>query len=188
MRRDPVTPSAMVRLARVPGRVVRVGTVAAVALASLTSTSVVQAADAGDSATGSGDNGFALVVGKSRISASAHASADGVSGHVRAQGDPDGDDGPTTRFTTEGEVTCLEVRGNRAAIKYRFTHAEGSAESFEGGGIQIFIEDNGDAVDATAFDPPQRAGVFDLAAQQCDDPNTRLYDPVESGGFVVTDA
>jgi hypothetical protein len=93
-------------------------------------------------------------------------------------------------FSLEGEVTCITVTGKKAAIKYRFKHAEGSAADFEGGGVQIFLEDNGDprngvAVDKSAFDPPQFAGQFDLAAAQCDDPASRVYDQIESGNFVV---
>ena len=150
----------------------------------------------GDSAVGSGKNQFLLVLGNAHLSVAAHSDASGgdPTGHVRATGDPDGS-GPMEPFKLEGEVTCLEVRDNRAAIKYRFKHAEGSAEPFQGGGVQIFIEDNGnpsggEAVDRTTFDPPQTAGVFDLTANQCDDPNSRegSYDKIESGNFTVRDA
>jgi hypothetical protein len=142
-----------------------------------------------DFVTGSGTNQFLVAIGEAHLSVAAHA---GPTGHVRAMGDPDGA-GPMEPFALEGEVTCLRVDGNRAAIKYRFKHAEGSAEPFQDGGVQIFIEDNGrpghGAVDRTTFDPPQPAGVFDLAASQCDDPNSRFgYDGIESGNFTVHDA
>jgi hypothetical protein len=148
-----------------------------------------------DFAVGSGSNQFLIAVGDARLSVAAHSDASGgdPTGHVRAKGDPDGA-GPMEPFKLEGEVTCVEVRGNRAAIKYRFKHAEGSAEPFEGGGVQIFVEDNGkpsggEAVDRTTFDPPQTSGVFDLNASQCDDPDSRLgYDQIESGNFTVHDA
>jgi hypothetical protein len=96
-------------------------------------------------------------------------------------------------FKLEGPVTCMRVNGNRAAIKYRFKQAEGSAEPFKGGGVQIFIEDNGEpsggAVDRTTFDPPQSREVFRPGASQCDDPSTRPgYDQIESGNFLVNDA
>jgi hypothetical protein len=151
--------------------------------------------DSGDYAVGSGSNQFLIELGDARLSISAHSDPAGgsPSGHVRAQGDPDGD-GSTEPFELEGEVTCLKVSGNRAAIKYRFKHAEGSAEPFAGGGVQIFVEDNGDpdggdAVDRTTFDPPQSAGLYDLTASVCDDPTSRLgYDEIQSGDFGVHDA
>jgi hypothetical protein len=141
-----------------------------------------------DFATGSGKNQFLVAIGDAHLSVAAH---EGPTGHVRAKGDPDGL-GPMEPFALEGEVTCLRVEGNRAAIKYEFKHAEGSAEPFQDGGVQIFLEDNGrpagGAVDRSTFDPPQPAGVFELAASQCDDPNSRLgYDQIESGNFTVHD-
>lgn len=148
-----------------------------------------------DFAVGSGSNEFAVAVGEAHLSVAAHAGRDGgpPTGHVRAKGDPDGD-GPAEPFTLEGEVTCIEVSANRAAVKYRFKHAEGSAAPLEGGGVQIFIEDNGppsgeEPRDRTTFDPPMPAGVFDAAASQCDDPDTRPgYDEIESGNFTVHEA
>jgi hypothetical protein len=154
-----------------------------------------QGGDSQDFAVGSGANQFLFAVGDARLSGSAHSDPVGgfPTGHVHAEGDPDGA-GPMEPFRLEGEVTCLKVSGNRAAIKYRFKHAEGSAQPFEGGGVQIFIEDNGDPqggqpVDRTTFDPPQQAGVFEVAAGVCDDPNTRAgYDGIESGDFGVHNA
>jgi hypothetical protein len=148
-----------------------------------------------DFATGSGSNQFLVVLGEARLSVAAQSDSAGgsPSGHIRAQGDPDGA-GPAEPFQLEGPVTCVRVSGNRVAIKYPFKHATGSAEPFAGGGVQIFLEDNGgpvngQAVDRSTFDPPQPAGVFDLGASQCDDPNTRLgYDQIESGDFVIHDA
>jgi hypothetical protein len=148
-----------------------------------------------DLASGSGTNQFLFAIGDAHLSTSAHSDPLGAdpTGHVRAQGDPDGE-GPMEPFKLEGEVTCLEVSGNRAAVKYEFKHAQGSAAPFEGGGVQIFIEDNGtasegQAVDRTTFDPPQQAGVFDLTSSVCDNPNSRvLYDGIESGDFEVHDA
>lgn len=169
---------------------------AALALSGLTVATAIAGATGSprDSAVGSGANEFAVVVGDSRLSVSAHSGPSGErpTGHVRAKGDPDGD-GPAEPFKLEGEVTCLRVSGNRAAIKYRFKHADGSAAPFEGGGVQIFLEDNGvprggQAVDATAFDPPQAAGEFQLTENVCDDPNSRVYDQIRSGNFTVRDA
>jgi hypothetical protein len=150
--------------------------------------------DARDSAVGSGKNQFIAVLGDAELAVSARSDPVGGNprGEVRASGDPDGT-GPAEPFQLGGPVTCLRVNGNRAAIKYRFNRAEGSAEPFKGGGVQIFIEDNGEpvggaAVDATTFDEPQSRELFRLGARQCDDPNTRLYDQIESGDFRVHDA
>ena len=172
-----------------------IGLASGLALLALPVGSHGQGGGAHDFAVGSGSNQFLIVLGEARLSVSAHSDSDGgrPSGHVRAKGDPDGE-GPMEPFALEGEVTCLRAEGNRAAIKYRFKHAEGSAEPFEGGGAQIFLEDNGDPrggqpVDRATFDPPQPAGVYDLAADECDDPGTRAgYDGIESGNFRVHDA
>lgn len=169
---------------------------AALVLTGLTAATAIAAASGPprDAAVGSGANEFAIVVGDSRLSVSAHSgpAGEGPTGHVRAKGDPDGD-GPAEPFKLEGEVTCLRVSGNRAAIKYRFKHAEGSAAPFEGGGVQIFLEDKGvprggEAVDATAFDPPQVAGQFQFTESECEDPDDRIYDQIQSGNFTVRDA
>jgi hypothetical protein len=87
-------------------------------------------------------------------------------------------------------VTCLEVDGNRAAIKYRFRTATGSAAPFQGGGVEVFVEDNGEPrggqpVDANAFRTPEMAVAFNAHATQCDDPNTATYDTVTSGNYTV---
>ncbi len=143
---------------------------------------------------GTGRNEFIPpLLGEVRLSVAAHLDQQGrVNGHVEAHGDPDGA-GPIEPFSVEGEVTCINVKVNRAAIKYRFKHAEGSAEPFLGGGNQFFLEDNGDPRqgvprDRTAFDPPQTAAEFELANPTvCDDPDSRLpfYDLEQSGNFVV---
>lgn len=148
-----------------------------------------------DFVVGTGSNEFLFVIGDARLHVRAHSDPLGADpgGFVRNEGDPDGAGLPIEPFAVGGEVTCLRVDGNRAAIKYRFERAEGSAEPFEGGGVQLFVEDNGppqggEAVDATAFDPPQPAGIFDLDANRCDDPNLRLYDQITAGNFRVHDA
>ncbi len=98
---------------------------------------------------------------------------------------------PMGEFSGSGAVTCVRVSGNKVAIKYRFTQASGQAAMFQGGGVEIFIQDNGkpqggQPVDATAFDPPQTAATFDPTASQCDDPNTAAYNKVESGDYTLT--
>jgi hypothetical protein len=145
-----------------------------------------------DFASGSGKNTFFIFGGPAHLSVAAHSDPDGSdpTGHVRAKGslDPAG----LTAFGLEGEVTCLNVEGNHAAIKYRFKHAQGAASpTFQDGGVQVFIEDNGapgqGPPDRTAFDPPQTKNDFD--PDSCSDPTVRDdYDPIDSGNFVVHQA
>jgi hypothetical protein len=151
------------------------------------------AAGPGDLATGSASNQFPTPAGpgSSRLSAAAHSGPSGLDprGNVHAKGTTGT---PMGEFEVQGPVTCLRVDGNRAAIKYRFRRATGSAAPFQGGGVEVFIEDNGEPrkgqpVDATAFGPPQPAGVFDANASQCADPNTQTYDQVTSGNYEVRD-
>ncbi len=147
-----------------------------------------------DFAVGSAFNQFLVVLGEARLSFAAHSGPAGEdpTGHVRAKGDPFGLGDP---FKIEGHVTCLRVEGNRAAIKYLFRHAEGSAEPFKGGGTQVFVEDNGEprggvSPDRSTFDPPQTAEGFEqLDPSRCDDPRSRLtYDQEVSGNVVVHDS
>src|SRR5919201_3632223 len=147
--------------------------------------------NAGDVATGSAFNQFPTPagLGVARLSVAAHSgpSGQGPRGEVRAKGTtglPGGD------FAVQGPVTCLRVDGNRAAIKYRFRQATGSAAPFQGGGVEVFVEDNGEPrrgqpVDANASHPPETAATFDATASQCDDPNSATYDTVSSGNYTV---
>jgi len=151
------------------------------------------AGNAGDLATGSAVNQFATPAGPgfARLSVAAHSSPSGLNprGEVRAKGTtglPMGD------FAVQGPVTCLRVDGNKAAIKYRFRQATGSAAPFKGGGVEVFVEDNGQPrrgqpVDANASHPPETAATFDATASQCDDPNSATYDTVTSGDYTVVD-
>ena len=115
-------------------------------------------------------------------------------GQVRAKGDLDGP-GPLPPFALEGPVTCLTVIGNHASIFYDFKHAEPSF--LEGGGIQIFIEDNGPpvnghAVDGMAFLPPipgPPAGAPPFQGPSvCPPPPVTGYQPIDTGNFIVHDA
>jgi hypothetical protein len=147
---------------------------------------------AADSVRGTAVNEFPTPVGPGSASVTVEVSSGPAGEHPRgfvaATGNADGTN--ATSFFVRGEVTCLKVSGDQAAIKYRFRRARGTAEPFKGGGVQIFIEDNGrpgdgQPVDATANDPPQTAEVFDTNAFNCDDPDTRTYDQVESGDYTV---
>lgn len=88
-------------------------------------------------------------------------------------------------------VTCLRVDGNRASIKYRFDHADNPL--LLGGGIQIFVEDNGQpedgqTVDRSSFQAPLTEPVFEATdPTSCEDPNAAAYTPGETGNFVVHD-
>jgi hypothetical protein len=173
--------------------IVRTAAIAGCAAAALAAAGTSGAASGHDLAVGSAVNQFPTPAGPgfARLSVSAHSDADGSRpfGHVRAHGTTGA---PSGDFKVSGPVTCLRVDGNRAAIKYRFAHATGSAAPFKGGGVEVFVEDNGPpqgghSVDANAAQPPEAAGVFDLTATQCDDPNTATYDGVTSGDYVVRD-
>jgi hypothetical protein len=146
-----------------------------------------------DFVVGVSPNEVLLGQAHSSFAADSDALGGNPKGHVTTKGDPDGP-GPVEPFKAEGEITCLRVEGNRATYKWRFRRAEGSLAPFQGGGIQAFLEDNGQPrngvpVDATTVDGPQPAGVFELTASQCEDPDSRVtYDPINSGNFVVHDA
>ena len=97
-------------------------------------------------------------------------------------------------FEVEGPITCMRVEGNRASIKYRFKRASGPGAPPQGGGVQVYIEDNGKAtggqpVDRVATEPPQPPGAFDAAATLCTDPRLNpAWTPLESGEFDIFDA
>src|SRR2546423_7797347 len=139
---------------------------------------------AGDLGTGSALNQFPTPAGPgfARLSVAAHSGASGLNprGSVHAKGTTGA---PMGDFEVQGPVTCLRVDGNRAAIKYRFKRATGSAAMFQGGGVEVFVKDNGEPrrgqpVDANASQLPQFPGEFDTNASQCDNPNDAPYDTV----------
>jgi hypothetical protein len=147
----------------------------------------------GDLAAGSALNHFPTPLGPgfARLNVAAHSDGSGLnpSGHVEADGTTGVSMG---QFHVGGPVTCLRVDGKKAAIKYRFDQATGSAAPFKGGGVEVFIEDNGQprnghSVDANANNPPQPAGVFQTTESQCDDPNAASYSTVISGNYTVRD-
>jgi hypothetical protein len=109
-----------------------------------------------------------------------------VTGHVVGFGEL-----PNGEFRVEGEVTCLRVEGNRATIKYRFKSTRGSAAPPTGGGVQVFVEDNGEpgngTPDGNATDGPIPPGLFDATADLCEAPRGP-FNPVDSGNYVVHDA
>jgi hypothetical protein len=88
----------------------------------------------------------------------------------------------------------MRVEGNRASIKYRFRRASGPGAPPQGGGVQVYIEDNGkpqsgNPVDRVATEPPEPPDVFDAAAGVCTDPTLNpAWTPLESGDFDVYDA
>jgi hypothetical protein len=154
-----------------------------------------------DFAVGSGKNRLAELGGPVQLEVSAHVGADGEpTGHVRSYGNlfaplPGGD------FQAEGEVTCLRVvakpdrSGWYASIKYRFKNTSGSLAPPEGGGVEVYIEDNGppvggQPVDANATSAPQPAELFDPAADQCSDPALagQPFNPVDQGDYTVRSA
>jgi hypothetical protein len=145
----------------------------------------------GNAATGSAENQFPTPAGPGSAQLSVAAASDPSGLHPTGTVHASGTTGlPGGDFDVAGPVTCLRVDGNKAAIKYRFSQASGSAAPFLGGGVEVFVEDNGQpqggqAVDANANRPPQPAGVFDATAALCDDPNSGTYDTVTSGDYTV---
>ena len=154
------------------------------------------AAAGGDSAVGGGTNGFF------QIGVSAHSGPNGEdpSGFVAARSRPNGDFPVTGEFPVPfrfgGHVTCLIVHGKMASIKYRFDHS--SDPTMVGGGIQIFIRDNGppqngETADETAFLAPEPPLLFsgdgDIPGDGdlCAPPESGAYMRGETGNFVVHD-
>lgn len=139
-----------------------------------------------DFAVGSARNTFFPQGTPSSLQVSAHGSGADAKGHARGSGIFVEALGP---FTVSGEVTCLRVEGNRATIKYRFKKTEGNVPQ---GGAQVFVEDNGPpgggVPDANSTDLPMEPELFEPLAGVCEDPNTRPYNPVDSGNYVVHDA
>ena len=85
------------------------------------------------------------------------------------------------------------MRGNKAAIKYRVDHAEGSGAPPLGTVVEVFLEDNGPpgngVPDANATRAPEFPPVSNLDAGNCDDPTTQLeWNPIDSGNYVVSDS
>jgi hypothetical protein len=150
-----------------------------------------------DFAVGSGSSEFTLgVIGEASFALSATSDPFGAdpAGYVSSHGDPDGA-GPMEPFTARGEITCLLVDGNRATLKWRLEHGTGSAAPFEGGGVQSFLEDNGEPrfgepVDRAASDLPLPADTFEATADVCESPDNReaAYDRLERGNVTVHDA
>ena len=139
-----------------------------------------------DFAAGGGSNGFFQI----GLSAQSGPAGENPRGYVSARSRPDG--GFPVPFRFGGEVTCLRVEGNRASIKYRFDHADNPL--IVDGGIQIYVEDNGEpengqSVDRTAFEPPLNQAAFEASQPSvCGDPDLAAYTPGESGNVVVHDA
>lgn len=135
----------------------RVTSIATVALAlSLAAAGTALASHNGDRG---GPQDFAVGTGssgESRVSFAAHGGpspSEPVSGHFTAKGsllEVGGMD--IGAFMFEGPVTCLQVTGNRAGLFYPIRNADPKA--FEGSGVFITVEDNGNP----SGDTPDRLG------------------------------
>jgi hypothetical protein len=149
-------------------------------------------------AFGSATNRFAELGGPNRLEVAARRRSDGsVVGYARGSGEL----APGASFEVEGEVTCLRVEpklegeGFRASIKYRYRRTSGSAAPPQGGGVEVFIEDNGRAirsrpVDGNGTGPPMDPATFEASRPDvCDDPNVsgQPYNPVDSGDYTLRD-
>ncbi len=140
------------------------------------------------SVVGSGTGHFAETGGPFSLSVNGRGEGPLAQGRVRGSGVY------VDYFEVDGPITCMRVEGNRASIKYRFQRASGPGAPPQGGGVQVYIEDNGkpqsgQPVDRVATEPPEPPGVFDAAAGVCTDPTLNpAWTPLESGDFDVHDA
>jgi hypothetical protein len=137
-----------------------------------------------DSAVGTGEN----LIGRISFSAEGGPSPiEPVSGHFTASGQladlPGGND--VGEFHFEGPVTCLVVVGNRAGLFYPLEQA--TPEAFEGSGVFIFLEDNGDQAQG---DPPDRVGFVGPVPVQGAPPCTLgpATAELEHGDITIRDA
>jgi hypothetical protein len=145
------------------------------------------AAWARDSAEGGANN----TAGFFQIGLAAHSDNLGgdPNGNVSARSRPQS--GFPAPFKFGGRVTCLKVVGNRASIKYRFDRSDNPF--LLGGGIEIFVEDNGQpstqaTMDGAANGAPMPQALFEASGPaRCDDPTLAPYQPVDHGNFTVTD-
>ena len=160
----------------------------AVAALGLGLPTTVSAAGANPFAVGSGDNTFVGTGGPVHLTVSAQGTGAAVTGDVESQGNLG-----IGEFRQGGPATCLLVRGNKAAIKYRVDHAEGPGAPPLGTVVEVFLEDNGPpgngVPDANATRAPEFPPVSNLDAGNCDDPTTQLeWNPIDSGNYVVSDS
>ena len=140
------------------------------------------------SVVGTGSGHFMETGGPFTLSVKARGEGPSAQGHVSGSGDYVGE------FAVDGPVTCMLVVGNRASIKYRFSHSTGPGAPPQNGGVQVYIEDNGkpvngQPVDRVATEPPQPPASFDAAAGVCTDPTLNpAWTRIESGDYTVRDA
>ena len=123
----------------------------------------------------------------------------GAKYHVNAKSGPSGEDATghffverkdpapgLAAFDIRGEVTCVNVEGNRAVVGGRVTQAKGDfpANIPEGQGFVFRIIDNGEPNDADFVVglPVPGGGVPDLC------PIRTTSNPTERGNFIVHDA
>ncbi len=151
----------------------------------------------GEFAFGSATNRFAEVGGPNSLAVAGVVD----DGRVRGYASGSGELAPGASFQVEGEITCLRVEpkleggGLRASIKYRFRRSSGSAAPPQGGGVEVFIEDNGRPVggrpvDGNGTGPPMDPVTFEATGPaSCDDPNVagQPYNPVDSGDYTLGD-
>ncbi len=118
---------------------------------------------------GSAKNRLVEFGGPVQLEVSAHLHRDAtVTGHARGAGTLV-EALPGTAFQVTGEVTCVRIvpkpmGGAYASVKYRYRSASPPLE--EGGGVEVYIEDNGDPVggrpvDANGTGPPMSRAAFE---------------------------
>jgi hypothetical protein len=132
---------------------------------------------------------FALGGGKTEtdiFNIAVHAGPNGedARGHMKARHNPAFED---FTFDIEGEVTCLRVVGNRAAIGGRLTKSIVNGEPFFPNleGFLFYVEDNGNK----KANPDRISFQFLIAAPPvtCPNPGTTQF-PMTQGNIIVHDS
>jgi hypothetical protein len=137
-----------------------------------------------DSAVGTGENAIG------RVSFAAHAGRsplDPVTGHFTARGEL-AELGSTEvgAFRFEGPVTCLTVSGNRAGLFYPIKNATPAV--FEGQGVFVFLEDNGNPEGGGDPDRIGFVGPVPVPADPVLCPPAATPFPLREGNVTVHDA
>lgn len=110
-------------------------------------------------------------------------------GHANVQFMPNSQLGFPQAFVYGGHVTCLTVRGNRAAVGFAIENS--TVPDFpplsEGRGFLLFVEDNGPPQNGQSVDFVQ-GQALPTPPEQCPEPNFKPVSATDTGNHVVHDA